>query len=70
MADDPTSAVPLKVEHRPAEPLQQAKGLEEARSYSVPADRVARNGGNVTLVEEEPSRIKIPSSADEEGVSS
>ncbi|XP_033026361.1 microtubule-associated protein 2 isoform X13 [Lacerta agilis] len=69
VADEPKPAVPLGEECEkmsdPAEPLQQAEGSKEAQQDSISEDQVARNGENVTLVEEEPSKAKMPSLGEE-----
>ncbi|XP_060138208.1 microtubule-associated protein 2 isoform X9 [Zootoca vivipara] len=69
VAGEPKPAVPLGGEcekmRDPAEPLQQAEGSKEAQQDSISEDQVARNGKNVTLVEEEPSKAKMPSLGEE-----
>ncbi|XP_053221252.1 microtubule-associated protein 2 isoform X21 [Podarcis raffonei] len=69
VADEPKPAVPLGEECEkmsdPAEPLQQAEGSKEAQQDSISEDQVARNGENVTLVEEEPLKAKMPSLGEE-----
>nr|XP_034994352.1 microtubule-associated protein 2 isoform X8 [Zootoca vivipara] len=70
VAGEPKPAVPLGGEcekmRDPAEPLQQAEGSKEAQQDSISEDQVARNGENVTLVEEEPSKAKMPSLGEED----
>ncbi|KAL8183720.1 UNVERIFIED_CONTAM: hypothetical protein K2H54_049453 [Gekko kuhli] len=68
--DEPKQLVPLGEECEktggPQEPAQWAEGCSEAHQVPTPEEPVERNGENVPLAEEEPSKALEPPSAEEE----